>query len=200
MTERIGIMGGTFDPIHIAHLVIAEEARQVYNLDRVIFIPASIPPHKLGRKITGVYERLKMTELAIADNPAFSISTMEIERQGPSYSLLTVQELQREFGSEAEFYFITGSDSINELHTWYHAEELVAACHFIGTTRPDSPLDEQALAQRWGSLWSHIHLLPIPQLDISSTMLRERLAKGESVRYFLPAKVAEYIEEMGLYQ
>ena len=200
MGERIGIMGGTFDPIHIAHLVIAEEARQAYNLDRVIFIPAYRPPHKQGRKIAGVYDRVKMTELAIADNPAFSLSMVEIERQGPSYSLLTIRELQREYGYEAEFYFITGSDSINELHTWYHAEELVAACHFIGTTRPDSPVDEVSLAGRWGELYSHIHLLPVPQMDISSTMLRQRIAQGESVRYFLPPKVADYIAEMGLYQ
>lgn len=200
MKERIGIMGGTFDPIHIAHLVIAEESRLAYKLDRVIFIPAYIPPHKLDRKITGVYDRVKMTELAIADNPAFSLSTVEIERQGPSYSLLTVQELQREYGREAEFYFITGSDSINELHTWYHAEELVEVCHFIGTTRPDSPLAEDVLAKRWGRLWSHIHLLPVPLLDISSTMLRRRIAQGEPFRYFLPPKVADYIAEMGLYQ
>ena len=200
MGERIGIMGGTFDPIHIAHLVIAEEARQAYNLDRVIFIPAYRPPHKQGRKIAGVYDRVKMTELAIADNPAFSLSMVEIERQGPSYSLLTIRELQREYGYEAEFYFITGSDSINELHTWYHAEELVAACHFIGTTRPDSPVDEASLAGRWGELYSHIHLLPVPLMDISSTMLRQRIAQGKSVRYFLSPRVADYIAEMGLYQ
>ena len=201
MKRRIGLMGGTFDPIHLAHLHIAEEARQAFALDEVRFIPAAQPPHKQGRKIALAGQRIKMVELAIADNPFFTLDLLEMERQGPSYTWLTIQEMQKRLGMEAELYFITGSDSINDLPTWSHPKELVEACQFIGATRPEVPFDEDILLDFFGlDLRSRIHELRVPHMEISSTLIRQRIAQGKSIRYLVPEKVADYIEKEGLYQ
>lgn len=200
MKEKLGLMGGTFDPVHLAHLHIAEEAREAFCLDRVLFIPAAQPPHKQGRKIASAAQRIAMVEMAIADNPHFELSLMEMERQGPSYSWLTVKEL-REKLPEAELYFITGSDSINDLPTWSHPRKLVGACHFIGTTRPEIPFQEEMLLDFFGrELRSRIHELQVPLMEISSTLIRQRIGEGRSIRYLVPPAVADYIEEEGLYQ
>lgn len=201
MARRIGLMGGTFDPVHLAHLHIAEESRQAFALDEVRFIPAAQPPHKQDKKIASARQRIKMVELAIAGNPAFVLDLLEMQRQGPSYSWLTVQELKVRMGQETELYFITGSDSINDLPTWNHAKDLVAACHFIGTTRPEVPFNEQVLQNFFGhELRQRIHELRIPRMEISSTLIRERVARGQSIRYLVPEKVADFIEKEGLYQ
>ena len=201
MRKRIGLMGGTFDPIHLAHLHIAEESREAFQLDEVRFIPAAQPPHKQGRKIASAEQRIKMVELAIANNPFFRLDLLEMELQGPSYSWRTVQEMQRRLGQDAELFFITGSDSINDLPTWSHPKELVAACHFIGTTRPEVPFDEEMLLDFFDSeLRSRIHELKVPRMEISSTLIRQRIALGKSIRYLVPEAVAEYIEKEGLYQ
>ena len=198
---RIGIMGGTFDPIHVAHLAIAEEARTAFSLAQVLFVPAANPPHKLGRAITDARHRLAMVQIATASNPHFFVSAMEMERKGPSYSLLTVQELHARYGSGQALYFITGMDSINELHTWYHPKELLAACHFVGTTRPGDPVDQAALARDFGALAEgRIHCLDVPELAISSTDLRARVRAGKSIRYLVPEAVEAYIRKEGLYQ
>lgn len=201
MKKRIGLMGGTFDPIHFAHLHIAEESRHAFSLDEVRFIPAAQPPHKQGRKIASAEQRIRMVELAIADNPFFTLDLLEMELQGPSYSWRTVQEMQRRLGQDAELYFITGSDSINDLPTWNHPKELVAACHFIGTTRPEVPFDEEMLLEFFGpQLWGRIHELKVPRMEISSTLIRQRIAQGQPIRYLVPENVADYIEKEGLYQ
>ena len=199
--RRIGIMGGTFDPIHIAHLAIAEQVREAFGLDLVLFIPAANPPHKQGRKVVPAYHRLMMTQLAVYSNPCFHVSKQELERTGPSYSLLTVRELQERYGANAELYFITGSDTINELHTWYHIEELLKSCHFVGTTRPGAPVDKEALVKCFGRLAEEkIHFLAVPELEISSTDIRERVRSGKSIKYLVPAAVEAYIIKEGLYQ
>ena len=199
--QRIGIMGGTFDPIHNAHLMIAEAVRESFQLDRVLFIPAAQPPHKQGRMLASAYHRLMMVQLAVSSNPSFQVSRQELQRPGPSYSLLTLQELQDQYGPQAEFYFITDSDTINELHTWYHTEELLQRCHFVGTTRPGTPVDMTELEQRFGQLaQDKIHLLTVPRLEISSTAIRQRLRTGRSVRYLIPQAVGDYIKKEGLYQ
>lgn len=198
---RIGIMGGTFDPIHLAHLAIAEAAREAFKLDSVLFIPAASPPHKQGREITNACHRLMMTQLATNDNPAFHVSKQEIERRGPSYSLLTIGELRAQFGDDAGLYFITGSDTINELHTWYHIQELLQQCHFIGITRPGAPVNETDIIRQLGRTAERkIHYLTVPQLDISSTIIRQRIQAGHSIRYLVPQAVEEYIHKEGLYQ
>ncbi|MCR5757520.1 MAG: nicotinate-nucleotide adenylyltransferase [Selenomonas sp.] len=201
MKKRIGLMGGTFDPIHLAHLHIAEEAREAFQLDKVLFIPAAQPPHKQGRRIASAQQRIKMVEMAIAGNPHFALDLLEMERQGPSYSWLTVQEMQRRQGKDVELYFITGSDSINDLPNWNRPRELVGACQFIGTTRPEVPFAEEMLLDFFGAeLCSHIHELPVPLMEISSTLIRERVAQGRSIRYLVPECVADYIKEEGLYK
>ncbi|MDD6134529.1 MAG: nicotinate-nucleotide adenylyltransferase [Selenomonadaceae bacterium] len=199
--RRIGIMGGTFDPIHMAHLAIAEQVREAFTLDFVLFIPAANPPHKQGRKVVPAYHRLMMTQLAAYSNPCFHVSKQELERTGPSYSLLTVRELQEKYGADAELYFITGSDTINELHTWYHSEELLDSCHFVGTTRPGAPVDKKDLVKRFGRLAEEkIHFLAVPELEISSTDIRQRVHSGKSIKYLVPAAVEAYIIKEGLYQ
>lgn len=197
MERRIGIMGGTFDPPHLAHLRISEEAREAFRLEQVLFIPAADPPHKRGRPITPYHHRYRMTELAIAGNDAFSISDMEKRRKGLSYSLLTIQELAA--GGDKGLYFITGMDSINELHTWYHPKELLSLCHFIGTTRPGDPVDPSALQRDFGALADNIDFLEVPGFEISSTDIRRRVREGRSIRYLVPQAVERYIREEGLY-
>ncbi|MCR5437916.1 MAG: nicotinate-nucleotide adenylyltransferase [Selenomonas sp.] len=199
--RRIGIMGGTFDPIHMAHLAIAEQVREAFALDLVLFIPAANPPHKQGRKVAPAYHRLMMTQLATYSNSCFHVSKQELERTGPSYSLLTVREVQEKYGADAELYFITGSDTINELHTWYHIEELLDSCHFVGTTRPGAPVDKEDLVKRFGRLAEEkIHFLAVPELEISSTDIRQRVRCGKSIKYLVPAAVEAYIRKEGLYQ
>ncbi len=198
MAKRIGIMGGTFDPPHLAHLRISEEAREAFRLEQVLFIPAADPPHKQGRPITAYRHRYRMTELAITGNEAFAISDMERRREGPSYSLLTIRELAAQ--GDAELYFITGMDSINDLHTWYHPKELLSLCHFIGTTRPGDPGDLAALQRDFGDLAGKIDFLTVPGMEISSTDLRERVRQSRSIRYLVPRAVEHYIREEGLYR
>lgn len=199
--QRIGIMGGTFDPIHIAHLAIAEAVRDEFNLDLVLFIPAANPPHKQGRKVVPAYHRLMMVHLATYSNPYFHVSKQEMEREGPSYSLLTLQELHAKYGDDKEYYFITGSDTINELHTWYHVDELLKKCHFVGTTRPGAPIDFTALQHEFGDTANkRVHALNVPELAISSTDIRKRVKLKKSIRYLVPEPVAEYIEKEGLYR
>lgn len=197
---RIGIMGGTFDPIHIAHLMIAEEVREAFKLDSVLFIPAAIPPHKLGHRVTSAYHRLVMVQLATAKNPYFHVSTCELERKGPSYSLLTIRELKKIYGKETELYFITGSDSINDLHTWHKPDELLKDCHFVGTTRPGAPMDKTELEKQFGSLATKIHFFAVPELSISSTDIRARVRTGRSIKYIVPSIVEDYIYKEGLYR
>ena len=199
--RRVGIMGGTFDPIHNAHLMIAEAVREAFGLDRVLFIPAAHPPHKRGHKLAPAYHRLMMVQLAVSSNLWFHVSRQELERSGPSYSLLTLQELHAQYGEETEFYFITGSDTINELHTWYHTDELLQSCHFVGTTRPGVPADTTELERRFGQLArDKIHELVVPRLEISSTDIRQRLQMGRSIRYLVPQAVEDYIIKEGLYR
>ena len=199
--RRVGIMGGTFNPIHNAHLMIAEAVREAFGLDRVLFIPAAHPPHKQGHKLASAYHRLMMVQLAVSSNPWFHVSRQELERSGPSYSLLTLQELHEQYDEETEFYFITGSDTINELHTWYHTEELLQSCHFVATTRPGVPADTGELERRFGQLArDKIHELVVPRLEISSTDIRQRLQMGRSIRYLVPQAVEDYIIKEGLYR
>ena len=201
MKQKIGLMGGTFDPIHTGHLLTAEAVREQFGLQRVIFIPAAQPPHKQGRKVAPAYDRLVMTEIAVAGNPCFGVSRIELQRSGPSYSVDTLRELQQAHGQEAEFYFITGADAINELSTWHEAQHLLEICHFIAATRQGCVLDLKRLRQEFGEslVSSHIHELPTPELEISSTDIRKRVQEGRSIKYLVTAAVEAYIYKEGLY-
>lgn len=198
MKRRIGLMGGTFNPIHIAHLMIADRAKEAFALDQVLFMPAKEPPHKSA---IDARDRYEMVALAIADNPDFIISDLELRRQGPSYSILSIEELQAYYGEDTEIYFITGTDAIQSLPTWYRPLDLLEKCHFIGTVRPEgaNQLDE-ALKQLGPLAKEKIHFLMVPQLAISSSYVRQCLVQGKSVKYIVPDAVIQYIEDHNLYR
>ncbi|HYE81233.1 MAG TPA: nicotinate-nucleotide adenylyltransferase [Clostridia bacterium] len=200
--NRIGVMGGTFDPIHYGHLVAAEEARAELGLDKVIFIPAGKPPHKQLQNITDPEQRYLMTVLATSSNPCFEVSRMEVDKDGLAYTFDTVRNLQQIYGEDTTIYFITGADAVLELLTWYRIKELLALCKFIAVTRPG--FDKKELEQKIGEISSkydgEIICIEAPLLDISSTDIRERVRNGSSIKYLLPETVEKYIVENRLYK
>jgi len=198
---RIGIMGGTFDPIHLGHLVTAEAARHQFSLEQVLFVPSGQPPHKLGRQVTGAEHRYLMTFLAIASNPDFQIARLEIDRPGHSYTFDTVIQLAAEYGRTAELYFITGADVMRDILSWHRAEELLKACHFVAASRPgftlENYMNKEDLARFRNQ--GNIHFISVPAMAISSTDVRRRVAGGESIRYLVPDAVENYIYKNKLY-
>lgn len=190
-----GILGGTFDPIHLGHLVLAESARETFGLSKVIFIPAGNPPHKPGRVMTPAVDRLRMVEIATADNPWFAVSAMEVEKNEPSYTYHTVSALQRA-EKDTEWFLIVGADTLAEIPTWYEYRKLLAAVTILAATRPGSTL---AVPAPLADLAGRIRLFHPPALDVSSTMIRERAMGGLSLRYLVPDGVADYIIRRGLY-
>ncbi|HCI82337.1 MAG TPA: nicotinic acid mononucleotide adenylyltransferase [Ktedonobacter sp.] len=201
--RRVGILGGTFDPIHYGHLVIAEEVRVALDLTEVLFIPASQPPHKLSHHITPVYHRVAMLELALVSNPHFFYSCIEIERNGPSYTADTLQTLRERWGSETDIDFIIGWDSLEELHTWHDAPRLLSALtHLVAVRRPGYEDDAEynnTLETRLPGILQRLLIVPAPQLDISATELRERVASGKPIKYQTPEPVEAYIKKNKLY-
>ncbi len=193
--KKIGIMGGTFDPIHYGHLVTAEEVRVKFGLTDVIFVPSGNPPHKIGRKITCVEHRYLMTVLATVTNLFFSVSRVEIDRKGPSYAIDTITQLKSMAGDETELYFITGADAFLQMDKWYKAEELVKMCNFVAATRPGYPIER--LDNRFSK---YIEIVEVPALSISSTDIRKRVKEGRSIKYLLPEAVEDYIFKNGLYR
>lgn len=196
---RLGIMGGTFNPIHLGHLMIAEEARQTFHLDKVLFVPSYITPNKNVNGATAE-QRLAMTRLATADNPHFTVSDMEMRRKGNSYTIDTLRFLKKLYGPSYILYFISGTDTIHDLHNWKEPEEILKLCQFVGATRPDGSEQIDSIIASFGELGKHILKLPVPTMEISSTELRRRIRLGLSVRYMIPPAVAEYIRKNGVYQ
>jgi len=193
---KIGIMGGTFDPIHIGHLVAAEEARAVFNLDKVIFVPNYQPPHKLSLPITDPEHRYAMVLLSIYTNPYFEVSRIEIERDGPSYAIDTV----REFGKlypDGEIYFITGADAIAEILSWKQGEEILKLCKFIAVTRPGYDIGK--VREKLCFLDNSVEFLKITEINISSTEIRKRVREGKPIRYLVLDTVENYIYKHNLY-
>lgn len=192
-------MGGTFDPIHYGHLIAAEEARFVFGLSQVIFVPCGIPPHKKPYKVTSPEHRYAMTILATENNPHFIVSRVEIDRPGPSYTVDTVKIFRQQFGNRVELFFITGLDAVLEILTWKSHEELIHLCHFIAVTRPG--YDASKLQKSLPAAYlERIDLLTIPGMDISSTMIRERVRRGQPIRYLTPDPVCHYIAKHQLYK
>jgi nicotinate-nucleotide adenylyltransferase len=187
-------MGGTFDPIHIGHLLAAEAARDSFGLDEVWFMPSHIPPHKEQAGASGE-DRLGMVAEAISDHPCFRTLDIEIRRGGVSYTIDTVKEIRGSF-EDIEFHFIIGADMVNYLPKWEGIEELVNLMSFIGVGRPGSTLNLAALPPY---LHGKVLLADMPQVDISSTEIRERLATGHSIRYMVTDSVYDYIRRRGLY-
>ncbi len=204
MSERTGIFGGSFDPVHVAHLILAERVRETRSLDRVLFIPARRPPHKPERELGPGPQRLQMLRLAIEGNPAFEALPVELEREGPSYTLQTVRELRERLGEAAQLYLIVGGDSLREIPTWWHAEELVREVAIIAVPRPGSPIEEALAepAERFGDDWAaRTRRLAVeaPLMEVSATEVRRRVREGLSIRYLVPEAVRKHILFAGLY-
>lgn len=197
---RLGIMGGTFDPIHYGHLVAAEMARGEFNLSKVLFIPSGTPPHKIRRDVSTASLRYEMVELAIKDNPAFDLSALEIDRKGLSYTVDTLRILRRAW-PEHELYFITGTDALLEIFSWREAEEILTMIQFIGAARPGFDARDFLLKvqQEHSETQEKIHYLEVPALAISSTDIRSRVSHGQPIRYLLPEPVRLFIQQHGLY-
>lgn len=198
--RKIGIIGGTFNPIHLGHLMIAEVACESFGLEKVIFVPARIPPHKQHDVIDSRH-RYAMTAAAVMDNPYFEISDVEMHRDGPSYTVDTIHYFKNLYGPDVEFYFIAGTDTICALPTWKYIDELLEQVHFIGATRPDGSADIDAALDALGPIArDKIHLMEVPEMRLSATYLRERLREGKTVRYMLPKCVVDYIEDNHIYE
>jgi nicotinate-nucleotide adenylyltransferase len=200
---RIGIFGGTFDPVHFGHLILAEQGREQGRLDEVWFVPAAHPPHKSEPTLTRFEQRVEMLALAIAGNPAFRIDELEKERPGPSYTVDTLAELHRRHPSH-EFLLLIGSDTLLDLPHWYQPQRVLEQANLLVTTRPGSAvLTTEQLRQRLHLPQQtplSLQVVEVPQLDISSRDLRRRTAEGLSLRYFLPRAVECYIREKSLYK
>lgn len=197
---RIGVLGGTFDPIHYGHLVLAEEARVRLQLSRVLFAPARESPHKLGRPLTPAHHRLQMVRLAIASNPAFAASEVDLNRPGPSYTVDTLALLQAQLGPEAELYFLMGMDSLAGLLTWHRPDLLLARAQLAVAVRPGYSVDLQTLERALPGISARTHLLETPEMGIASLGLRRRVRASLPIRYQLPDSVEAYIRQHGLYR
>ncbi len=199
-TRAIGIMGGTFDPIHVGHLAVAEEAREALTLDRVLFVPAGQPPHKLPGSVSAALDRVAMVELAIEGNPAFELSRVEIERAGPSFTVDTVDALGRAH-PEATLHLILSAETFAELPTWHQPERLFEAARMAVVPRQGYPAPDPAwLGRAFPGREDRVDYLEGPRLGLSSTALRARVAAGRSIRYLVPPAVEAYIVEHQLYR
>ncbi len=201
--KRIGIIGGTFDPIHYGHLIAANWAKESLTLEKVIFMPAGTPPHKLQNNVLDPIHRYKMVHIATKDNPSFEVSSLEINRRGPSFTIDTAKELTEKYQDEdVQILFIVGADSIIELHTWKDYEELLDKYYFIAVSREG--YEKQQFLQRIEEIHSiygkRIYNVEIPSIGISSTQLRNRVKSNKSIRYLIPAPVEQYIKENNLYK
>lgn len=202
--RRIGLLGGTFDPIHIGHLAIAENVRAELNLEVMVFIPAGLPPHKLERMNTAAHHRLAMLKLAIASNPHFTYSRVELDRPGPSYLVDTLHILRQQWGQEVELYFLMGWDSLQELHRWYDPQGILAQLNsIVAVGRPgytDKIEYNRELEARLPGITQRLTVVDTPRLEISSSDLRRRVAQGRPIKYLVPESVEQYIIEQQLYR
>ena len=197
---RLGIMGGTFDPIHLGHLVTAEEALVQFNLDRVLFMPTGLPAFKVEDTVTPAEDRYVMTVLATASNPDFDVSRLEVDRTGLTYTVDTLEELRTIYGPSTELFFITGADAVWEIVTWRDAERIADLATFIAVTRPGYDLDAARKSHVDSATRFRIEYIEVPALAISSTDLRARIRARRPVRYLMPEPVVAYIDKHSLYR
>lgn len=212
---KIGIFGGTFNPIHYGHLRSAQEVLEDFELNEVIFVPSAIPPHKAGYPVVSAFHKVKMLELALKDNPQFSLSGVELRRQGTSYSVDTLEYYRAKYEKEEELYFVLGIDAFLEIDTWKNYKRLFELSNFIVMTRPSysmlkpidilpkNMLDKFLFLEEGKFLHSsgfYVYLGKVTFLDISSSYIRERIKKRRAIKYLLPKEVEEYILEKGLYR
>ena len=198
--EQIGLFGGTFDPPHLGHLILASEAYSQLGLDRLLWILTPDPPHKQDQVISPVEHRLAMVKLAIADNPAFELSRVELDRPGPHYTLDTVEAIAQKY-PEADITPIIGEDSLHDLPSWHKPKELLYACHWVGVMRrPGEDPSLKELERELPGISSKVHYVDAPLLEIASREIRSRVASGREYRYYLPVPVFEYINKHHLYK
>lgn len=197
---RIGVFGGTFDPPHLGHLILAAEAFEQLELDRILWVLTPDPPHKLGKTISPLPVRLQLLEAALGDEPKFEISRLDIDRPGPQFAVDTVQLLAREVAG-SEIYYLIGGDSLRDLPTWRNPQQLIQRVAGLGVMRrPGDDFDLEQLEQVIPGLKARLHFFEAPLLEISSSQIRQRIQQGRTYRYYLPIRVYEMIEERGLYR
>jgi len=187
-------MGGTFDPIHHGHLVAASEVAHIFALHEVVFVPTGQPWQKRGKIVSPAEDRYLMTVIATASNPRFSVSRLDIDRPGPTYTIDTLRDLRSVRGEGVEFFFITGADALSRMLSWQDVDELFMLAHFVGCTRPGHRLTDRGLPE------DKVSLVEIPALAISSTGCRQRVAEGEPIWYLVPDGIVQYIAKRGLYR
>ncbi|MBU8856547.1 MULTISPECIES: nicotinate-nucleotide adenylyltransferase [unclassified Micromonospora] len=192
--RRVGIMGGTFDPIHHGHLVAASEVADRFGLDEVVFVPTGQPWQKAEETVTPAEDRYLMTVIATASNPRFQVSRVDIDRGGPTYTVDTLRDLHAEYGPKAQLFFITGADALERILSWKDLDDALELAHFIGVTRPGFELTDKHLPA------DSVSLVQVPAMAISSTDCRARVARGEPVWYLVPDGVVQYIAKRRLYQ
>ena len=198
--QQIGLFGGTFDPPHLGHLILASEAHSQLGLDRLLWILTPEPPHKQDQDITSIEHRLAMVNLAIEDNPSFELSRVELDRPGPHYTLDTVEIIAERY-PDADITPIIGGDSLSDLPKWHRPKELLYACHWVGVMRrPGEEPNLDALERKLPGISSKVHYVDAPLLEIASREIRSRIVNGRPYRYYLPAPVYEYINQHHLYQ
>ena len=193
MHRKIGVMGGTFDPIHHGHLVAASEVADRFGLDEVIFVPTGRPWQKVDRVVSEAEDRYLMTVVATASNPRFTVSRVDIDRDGPTYTADTLADLHRQL-PDADLFFITGADALAQILSWHKIEELFELAHFVGVTRPGYELTEEHLPD------GAVTLVEVPAMAISSTDCRRRVVEGHPVWYLVPDGVVQYISKRDLYR
>ena len=191
--RRLGVMGGTFDPVHHGHLVAASEVASEFGLDEVVFVPTGRPWQKSGRTVSAAEHRYLMTVIATASNPRFTVSRVDIDREGTTYTIDTLRDLHAERGPGVELYFITGADALAAILSWKDADELFSLAHFVGVTRPGHHLSTDGLPG------DRVSMLEVPAMAISSTDCRERVHRGTPVWYLVPDGVVQYIAKHRLY-
>jgi nicotinate-nucleotide adenylyltransferase len=197
---KIGVLGGTFDPVHLGHIKMAEEARDSLGLAEVIIVPAGQPMSKSIGQITHPKSRIKMLRLAVAGRPQLKVSSIEIERPGPSYTVDTLAALKKQYGSQAEIYFILGWDSLAQLADWREPERIIGMCYLVAVPRPGwSRPSLEALEKDIPGISKKVIFMDKPKLDISASAIREMAARGESIERLVPGPVAEYIKKHKLY-
>ena len=197
--QRVGVFGGTFDPIHLGHLIVAAEMRHALDLDRVLFVPAARPPHKTTRPIGDDAHRLAMLALALAGNPAFEISTIELDRAGLSFTVDTLADLAVSL-APTSLVFIMGEDSLRDLPTWHEPDRIASLAILAVAARPGVGIDLDAVVRAVPAARDRVRLVPIPLIGISATDIRRRVAAGEPIRYQVPSRVEDYIRRHDLYR
>jgi len=198
---KIGVLGGTFDPVHLGHIMMAEEARKSLGLKEVLLVPAGQPLTRSDERITSAEHRLRMLRLAVAGSPHLKVSTVEIERPGPSFTVDTIAELRRKFGGKDEIFFILGWDSLAQLPIWREPARIINMCILVAVPRPGwTQPSLKALEKDIPGISKRVVFLEKPRIDISATAIREKVARGESIDHLVPGPVADYIKNHGLYK